>query len=488
MRYLKTAIITAIVAGFALPASADRFSRSYGNGPDIEIWTNKGYDATYYYGEDIAVYFRAESDCYVVIYDVDPSGEVSVLFPSNYYNSPYVTGGQVYRVPDYYSDYTLEVTYRSGTEHIFAVASYQYLDAPDFMRYAGYDYGDPEYYDDNYFVRHSSGELDDFVNATNGRIARGDYSLVHTRFFVQSEYRHHRHYRYWDYDPYNVGSLWVGSNFPGSEVWIDGIYFGIAPILVPGLYFGEHWVWIYYGGYPCYQRYFYLSSVERYYIDVRIDDGYKDYRQRRASFDGWRPLEKKYRNEDNFKERAREARDARIRAKALPAHVVRDFDERGIIAKDSPLARRVREERRADDGIRVLEKRQARKEIENRMSEADRERAARNPEAANSIDLKRAGEKDKSTELREIAPGRIEKEKEAKGLKETDNAKREEKREKSSISTKSENKERSKSGDSQNRKNSDSLRKSESKSKSTSKSGGSEKDSKRSSSRKGGRP
>jgi hypothetical protein len=389
MRFLKIAITAALLAGYAFPAGAGDYWYRHGNAPDIEIWTNKGYDATYYYGEDVAVYFRAERDCYVVVYDIDPSGAVTVLFPSNYYNSSFVTGDRVYRIPDYYSDYTLEVSGGSGTEHIFAVASYEYMEPPDFMRYIGYDYGEEAYYDDGYFVNYMSGDLDGFVRYVNGRITNGPCSVAHARFHVDSRYRHHRHYRYWDYDPYYVGSVWIGCSYPGAEIWIDGIYFGIAPVLVPYIYVGHHWVWAYYGGYPCYQQYFYITSYQRYYIDIRIDDHYKDYRYRRRSFGGWVPLEKKYRNEDGFKERARRARATKVRSRTLPSHVVRDFSERGIISKDAPLVKRIRDDSRSRDAARLDAKRQQRSEIQVGTVDKNRKRAAE--EMPSVRDLRKRG-------------------------------------------------------------------------------------------------
>jgi len=379
MRLLKITIIAALVAGYASPAGADRYWLSSDDGPDIEVWTNKGYDATYYYGEDVAVYFRVEQDCYVVVYDIDPSGWVTILFPSNYYNSSYVTGDRVYRIPDYYSDYTLEVSSRSGTEHIFAVASYDYFESPDFMMYAGYDYGESEYYVDDYFVKDMWGDLDGFVKSVNRRIVNGPYSAAYTRFYVDSDYRHHRYYRYWDYDPYNVGSVWIGSNYPGAEIWIDGVYFGIAPVLVPWIYYGHHWLWAYYGGYPCYQQYFYITSYQRYYIDVRIDNRYKDYRYRRRSFSGWVPMEKKYRNEKGFKERAGKARAKKVRTKSPPAHVVRDFEKRGIISKEAPIVKRIRDDSRDKNAIRLADKRQRRSEIERKTVDENRKRAGEMP-------------------------------------------------------------------------------------------------------------
>jgi hypothetical protein len=375
MRTIKIALITVLLAGLGSSARADNDRFSQNGGPDIDVWSNKGYDSRYYYGEDVAVFFRAEQDCYVVVYDIDPSGAVTILFPSNYYNSAYVKAGEVYRIPDYYSDYRLEVSGQPGTEHIFAVATYEYLEPPDFVRYIGYDYGDPEYYDDAYFVNYVRGDLDEFVRYLNHRFTSGPYSVAHTRFFADTSYRHHEHYRYWDYDPYYVGSVWVGCNYPGAEIWIDGIYYGIAPILIPRIWFGYHWVWVYYGGYPCYQRYFHITNYDRFYIDVRIDNSYKDYRYRRRSFHGWTPLEKRYRNESGFEKRARDARIKKVtRNRELPSHVIRDFAKRGVIRESSPLVKRVVDDSRARDAARLTEKRKTRSEIdESREKRAIRE-------------------------------------------------------------------------------------------------------------------
>ncbi len=347
MRYF--AIMAAVLfPALVSTAQAENYRYRQGDAPEVEVWTNKGDGANYYYGEDVAVYFRAEEDCYVVVYDVDPSGEVNVLFPSSLSGSSYVTAGRVYRVPDYDDDYRMEVSGNSGTEHIFAVASYDYINPPDFMRYVGYDYGQDSYYDDGYFVLRARGNLSNFTADLNIRIVSGSsdyaprYSVSHTRFIVDTNYRHHRQYRYWDTDPYYVSSVWVGADWPGGEVWIDGVYFGIAPILVPRVIVGYHWVWVYYGGYPCYQRYFYVPSYHRFTIDVRIDDHFRDHHYRRDRFRSWVFEEKKYRNEDGFRERAREARGKQVRTRSLPPSVVRDYTERGVLSKDAPIVKKAR--------------------------------------------------------------------------------------------------------------------------------------------------
>ena len=344
MRTMKN--ITLLALGIILMAGSawadDDYWHRGNQAPDIDVWTNKGDNSTYYYGEDVAVYFRADEDCYVVVYDVDPSGEVTILYPTSLSGSSYVKADEVYRVPDYNDDFHMEVTGNSGREHIFAVASFDYINPPDFMKYIGYDYGDDDYYDADYFVVKVHGELSNFVANINARISSGSYNVAHSVFNVDTAYRHHEHYRYWDYDPYYVGSVWVGCDWPGSEVWIDGIYYGIAPVFIPRVIVGHHWVWVYYGGYPCYQRYFYVSVDRRFYIDARPDNHFHDYQYRRRAFHGWVFDEKKYRNENGFRERVRPDLGKSIRTRSLPPSVIRDYADRGIIKQDTPLAKEVR--------------------------------------------------------------------------------------------------------------------------------------------------
>jgi len=367
MKWFKILILMILTAGIASQSYAYEYYESGSDVPDIELWVNKGPNSTYYYGEDIAVYFRAEQDCYVVVYDIDPSGEVTVLFPSSPFGSTYVTAGNIYRIPDYHADFGLEVSGVSGTDYVFAYASYSYINPPDFMRYIGYEYGDPDYYDDSYFVMTVHGDIDDFVDYVSNRIARGPYTVTHAKFFIDSGYRHHVNYRYWDPDPYYVGSVWVGCDWPGAEIWIDGIYFGIAPVLIPSIYFGHHWVWVYYGGYPCYQRYFYIDGYQRYYIHVTIDERFRDYRHRRHSFRNWRFHERRYRNEDGFREKAIRARQGKTRTRSLPPSMVLDLHEKGAIRSGAPIVQN------AKAGIRSRTERS----VQNRIRAKDPEKGKR---------------------------------------------------------------------------------------------------------------
>ncbi len=274
---------------------------------EIDLWVNKSEGSTYYYGEDLAIYLRTNDDCYVVVYDIDPEGNVSLLFPSDYESSCFVRGGEVVRIPDVYDDYHLEIAGPRGEEHIYAVATYKPITPPDFIRYEYFEYGNwDSYYDD--FVHSMVGERAKFATDLNWRIAQGDHASAHTMFYIDDGYRHHRWYRHWTYDPYYVGSVWVGTGYPGCEVWIDGVYWGIAPILIPQIYVGRHWVWIYYNGYPCWQDYIYVTRGQRYYVDVKIGRRYLDFEYGRGNMRDWRFKYEVHENEQGFVKKAREAR------------------------------------------------------------------------------------------------------------------------------------------------------------------------------------
>jgi len=300
-------MIAAVVALMTAGAAAQEpYGVKHAADLDVEIWVNKGDGATYYYGEDVAVYFRASHDAYVVVYDIDPAGDVSLLYPAQYGGNTFVRSDEVYRIPDPNEDYRLEVTGPEGKEFIYVVASLEPIEAPDFVRYAQYEYDNWDYYYDD-FIHSVRGRRVDFVADLNYRIAAGmPYVTSAAYFYIDDAYRHHRYYRYtlydpYYYDPYYYGSCWVGASFVGAEVWIDGIFFGIAPVYLPYLHVGHHVVWIYFNGFPCWQDFVYVRSGHRAFVDAKIPRYYSDYRYGRSHFKDFRFKEKIYRNEPGFK-------------------------------------------------------------------------------------------------------------------------------------------------------------------------------------------
>ena len=74
--------------------------------PTAEVWTD---DNSYYQGDDISISFRANSDCYVAIYNVDTRGNVNLLYPTSPQDDGQIRGGKIYRLPDRNDNYQLTV-------------------------------------------------------------------------------------------------------------------------------------------------------------------------------------------------------------------------------------------------------------------------------------------------------------------------------------------------------------------------------------------
>ncbi|HSG99652.1 MAG TPA: DUF4384 domain-containing protein, partial [candidate division Zixibacteria bacterium] len=89
---------------------------------DVEIWTDNE-SGIYYEGDEIKIYFRANRDCWVAIYNIDTDGRVNLIYPFDEFDDPYIEGGRIYRIPDRYDDYELIVQGPSGVENIQIVAS-----------------------------------------------------------------------------------------------------------------------------------------------------------------------------------------------------------------------------------------------------------------------------------------------------------------------------------------------------------------------------
>jgi len=347
LKVFRLFVLAVLIAGMANVVSAgDRFGNKNLEDLSVDVWVNKGEGATYYYGEDVAIYFRTNDDCYIVVYDIDPEGNVSLIYPSDYDSDTFVRGGDIYRIPDTYDDYRLEVSGPSGSEYIYAVASYTPIQAPGFIRYEFFEYGEwDSYYDD--FIHTVRGERAAFANDLNSRIAQGPHVAVSTMFYINAAYRHHRWYRHWNYDPYYIGSVWVGTSYPGCEVWIDGVYFGIAPILVPEIYIGRHWIWIYYHGYPCWQDYFYVRYGQRYYVDAKIKRGYRDFDYGRGKLRTWKFDGEKYRNDSDF---TREAEKVRLKhTRPRPAPPARIVDKYSKKTRNTEQSTRLEENRFKDN-------------------------------------------------------------------------------------------------------------------------------------------
>jgi hypothetical protein len=204
---------------------------------DIDVWVDNE-DGVYYEGESITIFFHANRDCHVAIYGLDTRGDVNLLYPAGPWDNGFVYGGEVYAIPADFDDYELIVTGPEGIEHIQAIASQSEMEIPDWFEGSPLDAG---YYDD-------SEDLLDHINNRYFKSRRENRyrAFDHTSIYVKTPRYYYKPVyvpnHWYDYPHYSM----VYFDYPfGAEIYIDGIYFGIAPLWIPRVMIGWHWITIY---------------------------------------------------------------------------------------------------------------------------------------------------------------------------------------------------------------------------------------------------
>ncbi|SYZ73552.1 exported hypothetical protein [Candidatus Zixiibacteriota bacterium] len=309
-----------LLAAISLPARADivPFERNYDYTQSIrtdrylnaEVWTD---DNSYYQGDDIAISFRANNDCYVAIYNLDTRGNVNLLYPTSPQDDGFIRGGKIYRLPERNDNYQLSVQGPVGTEYIQIVASREPLRIPDWFNGSGLVCND----DPEDFI--------DYVNASYFGCAYNDCPRAFdiTSFQVKEWHDYYfrpvYHYNYpdWSY----CGSIYI--DYPiGATVYIDGIYWGCAPLFIPRIYFGYHWVTIYdHFGY-CWESHVDVVRYRSVILDnniVRTRAGVKSRYREVATRgylnpvrNGYPEYDKQVRLKETYKESAIRQRDVNI--------------------------------------------------------------------------------------------------------------------------------------------------------------------------------
>ncbi|RME25561.1 MAG: DUF4384 domain-containing protein, partial [Candidatus Zixiibacteriota bacterium] len=224
---------------------------------DVEVWTDRS-DAEYYEGDNIVIYFRASRDAFVSIYSIDTRGRVNLLFPSEPDEDNYVRGGVTYALPGDDDDYDLEVSGPEGKEYIQIIASRERFPIPNWYHNSGLiadadditDYMD--YLNSRYFVRYG------------GQRFAFDRAVIFVEEWERDYYRpvYHAYYPSWAL----VGNVYIDYPY-GGTVYIDGVYWGVAPLYIPRLLVGWHYVTIYDSYGYCWESPFHAS----YYNTVIFD-------------------------------------------------------------------------------------------------------------------------------------------------------------------------------------------------------------------------
>ncbi|MEW5993250.1 MAG: DUF4384 domain-containing protein [Candidatus Zixiibacteriota bacterium] len=216
---------------------------------DVEVWVNHA-DNEYCEGDRIVISYRANRDAFVVIYGIDTRGRVNLLFPSYPGEDNFVRGGVTYHLPSAYDDFDLVVSGPEGVEHIQAIASRDRFPIPDWHPASGlvYDWDDPfeymDYLNERFFVRYG------------GQRFAYDRTAI---YVYEWEPYYFRPVYYPRYYPWTLcGNVYIDYPF-GATIYIDGIYWGCAPLYIPRVYVGWHTITIYdYYGW-CWEHDFHIT-------------------------------------------------------------------------------------------------------------------------------------------------------------------------------------------------------------------------------------
>lgn len=77
----------------------------------------------YRLGDRIAVYFRANRDCYLTLLNIGTSGKLTVLFPNTLHRDNFIAANQVHCIPGPGDDFEYQLQGRPGIEKLKAIAT-----------------------------------------------------------------------------------------------------------------------------------------------------------------------------------------------------------------------------------------------------------------------------------------------------------------------------------------------------------------------------
>lgn len=89
----------------------------------VEVWPDKGNNASYKVGETITIYFRLTQDAYVYIWDINANGEVRLILPNGYRQDNFFRANIVHTIPASTDKYALRIAPPYGREVIHVLAS-----------------------------------------------------------------------------------------------------------------------------------------------------------------------------------------------------------------------------------------------------------------------------------------------------------------------------------------------------------------------------
>ena len=193
----------------------------------IDVWLNKPEGSVYHIGEKIEIFFKANKNCYVLIYDITSDGKIELLFPNKYESSNYIVANRIYKIPS--KNYSLKVSPPEGKEYVQIIASTKLI--PLFSEIK------------------SLGRIKSFPTLSTNPEKYVQEKIIP---YLGKEWASDITFFYVGYRP-TYGTLIVDSDPQGAYVYVDGSYKGKTPItlLVDE---GTHYVVMYFEGGGSYEE------------------------------------------------------------------------------------------------------------------------------------------------------------------------------------------------------------------------------------------
>jgi hypothetical protein len=290
---MKRTIILGLVLAFAMfqTMAAQSTLRRVFDDLSVDVWTDKDDGTNYYEGDPITIYFRASADCYITVYDLDTRGNINLIFPDDPSGKNYVHGGEIYMIPDKGDDFELTVDGPPGNEHIVAAASVDMVPVPDWR-------GPVSVYDNVWGFKYD-GDDENFIKQVNDKYFGGDKGVAFddAKFYVAPKYY---------YKPERAdcsgdcGQVYV--DYPnGCDVYVDGVFYGVAPLYLPGIFLGRHRITVYWSNSIVYNDWILVDAWTPFFVYTRPYYMYHycyDHWYRNYAWDSYRygPSHYKYKN------------------------------------------------------------------------------------------------------------------------------------------------------------------------------------------------
>ncbi len=165
---------------------------------------------TYYVGENIKIYIRPTTNCYIAVYDIDTRGIARIIFPNKYSPSNYISGNTTFVLPDN-PNYSLQVGGPAGVEQILVVAS----KSPTIIPPAVFEKAKRSLFPT---VGSSPSSLKSFISKVISVIPNNLWTIGSVTFYVRERPQ--------------VASLTVNTVPSGASVYLDGILRGQTPVTI----------------------------------------------------------------------------------------------------------------------------------------------------------------------------------------------------------------------------------------------------------------